>query len=321
MSFQTVVDNNIRSAAPAGPTGYLGYLTLPGDLATPLVAFSVRKVVSAYGGNCLRVRRSNDNAEQDIGFDSSGILDESALTTFVGANSAYVVKWYDQSGNGYNVSNATATKQPRIVNAGTIEKDSNGNVVLASRFTEHATDDFLLTSVDIDIHDAGQGFSALVAGVIFTTGGVSTFASHWMMSTDGLAVANFRGMASSTTNSTAGFHDGTAWRTHSAMTGNRPFVHVVSYDAGTPANTLLGYRNADDRVGWWGNVISSVNDNNYTPAEPLSICGLGNATGSSRRDYGTSEVVIWNNVDIHDSQGILSVIDNCQYHYGSQVWP
>jgi hypothetical protein len=86
--------------------------------------YSMRLLTNAYTGNCLRVRRSSDNVESDIGFDGQGWLDENALTSFIGANSGFVVTWYDQSGNGRNLtrSSATPTEQPRIVNAGTIDK-------------------------------------------------------------------------------------------------------------------------------------------------------------------------------------------------------
>jgi hypothetical protein len=50
------------------------------------VAYSLRKLRTAYNGNCIRVRRSSDNTEQDIGFDSSGELDTSTLSDFVGYN-------------------------------------------------------------------------------------------------------------------------------------------------------------------------------------------------------------------------------------------
>lgn len=101
------------------------------------VAYSAaRRLSSSYTGALIRVRRSSDNTEQDIGYDSGNILDTSALTTFVGANSAYVTTMYDQSGNAKNAVQSTATYQPRIVNAGTIETllskptfnfDGNGN--------------------------------------------------------------------------------------------------------------------------------------------------------------------------------------------------
>lgn len=85
-------------------------------------AYSVRKLRTAYIGNCIRVRRSSDNTEQDIGFDSNGNLDESGLTTFVGANNGFVTTWYDQSGNGHNLAQSTALNQPQIVGSGTVLK-------------------------------------------------------------------------------------------------------------------------------------------------------------------------------------------------------
>jgi len=92
-------------------------------------AFSTRKLRAAYTGSAIRVRRSNDNTESDIGFDSAGNLNETALASFVGANSGFVTKWYDQSGNARDVVQTTAAKQPRIVNAGVIDK-KNGRPVL-----------------------------------------------------------------------------------------------------------------------------------------------------------------------------------------------
>jgi hypothetical protein len=82
-------------------------------------AYSTRKLRAAYAGSALRVRRSSDNSEQDIGF-SSNELDTSALTTFVGANDGFVAKWYDQSGAGDDAVQATAGSQNKIVNMGTL---------------------------------------------------------------------------------------------------------------------------------------------------------------------------------------------------------
>jgi hypothetical protein len=82
-------------------------------------AYSVRKLRSAYTGSAIKVRRSSDNTEQDIGF-SSGDLDTSALTTFCSGTNGFVTTWYDQSGNSINATNTTAINQPKIVNAGSI---------------------------------------------------------------------------------------------------------------------------------------------------------------------------------------------------------
>jgi hypothetical protein len=85
-------------------------------------AYSLRKLRAAYTGSAIRVRRSSDNTEQDIGFTALGVLDESALTTFCGVGNGFVTTWYDQSGNTRNATQTTAANQPQIV--------SNGNVIL-----------------------------------------------------------------------------------------------------------------------------------------------------------------------------------------------
>ena len=82
-------------------------------------AYSIRKLRTAYTGSCLRVRRSSDNAESDIGFVGSD-LDTATLLSFVGANNGFVTKFYDQSGNGNDLAQATAARQPQIVSAGVV---------------------------------------------------------------------------------------------------------------------------------------------------------------------------------------------------------
>lgn len=81
--------------------------------------YSMRKI-SSTATNCIRVRRSSDNAEQNIGFVGND-LDTTSLLSFVGANDGFVTTWYDQSGNSRDTVNATAATQPRIVNAGALE--------------------------------------------------------------------------------------------------------------------------------------------------------------------------------------------------------
>ncbi len=83
-------------------------------------AYSLRLLRSAYTGSAIRVRRSSDNTEQNIGFNSSGILDTSALTTFCGAGNGFVTTWYDQSGNGNDVLQTTAVNQAQIVSSGSV---------------------------------------------------------------------------------------------------------------------------------------------------------------------------------------------------------
>jgi hypothetical protein len=82
-------------------------------------AYSFRKLRTAYTGNAIRVRRSSDNTEQDIGF-VSGNLDTVSLLAFCGVGNGFVTTWYDQSGNGNNATQSTAANQPQIVSVGSV---------------------------------------------------------------------------------------------------------------------------------------------------------------------------------------------------------
>jgi hypothetical protein len=84
------------------------------------VAYSLRRLRADYTGSAIRVRRSSDSAEQDIGF-VSNVLDTASLLTFVGAGDGFVTTWYDQSGLGLNATQTTAGVQPFIVLAGVLQ--------------------------------------------------------------------------------------------------------------------------------------------------------------------------------------------------------
>lgn len=91
--------------------------------ATPgAVAYSLRLLSSDYAGAAITVRRSSDNATQDIGFTTDGHLDTASLKSFVGAGNGYVARWYDQSGNNFPAEQANNALQPVIVNGGVIER-------------------------------------------------------------------------------------------------------------------------------------------------------------------------------------------------------
>ncbi len=82
--------------------------------------WSLRKLRSGYTGNCITVRRTGSSpASSDIGFDSEGNLDTTALLAFVGSNDGFVTKWYDQGGSNDLIQAATAN-QPQIVSAGAV---------------------------------------------------------------------------------------------------------------------------------------------------------------------------------------------------------
>ena len=80
-------------------------------------AYSLRLIRSAYTGDCIRVRRSSDNSEQDIGFVSK-VIDTASLLSFVGSGNGFITTWYDQSGNGHDAVQSTLANQPIIVSDG-----------------------------------------------------------------------------------------------------------------------------------------------------------------------------------------------------------
>lgn len=83
------------------------------------IAYSLRKLKSTYVGNAIRVRRSIDNTETNIGF-VSNVLDTASLLTFCGVGDGFVTTWYDQSGTGNNSIQTVAFRQPKIVNLGSL---------------------------------------------------------------------------------------------------------------------------------------------------------------------------------------------------------
>src|ERR1051326_4689166 len=94
-----------------------------GNSSTPTfegatVIYSLRQIITS-ATKCIRVRRCNDNAEQDIGY-VNGFLDTTSLMSFVGSASGFVTKWYDQIG-GLDISQVTTAKQPKIVVAGVLQ--------------------------------------------------------------------------------------------------------------------------------------------------------------------------------------------------------
>lgn len=91
------------------------------DYPNSAAAYSLRKLRNAYTGAAIKVRRSSDNTEQDIGFVDNE-LDTISLLSFAGSDDVFVHTWYDQSLTGANtVTQGSASNQPKIVNSGVVE--------------------------------------------------------------------------------------------------------------------------------------------------------------------------------------------------------
>ncbi len=141
-SFRVSSTNSIGTSFPSGASNIVIPVTtatlLPAALTSnnlnAAAAFALRRINSSYTGFAVRVRRSSDNTERDIGFTSNGDLDDAALTTFVGANNGFVTTWFDQSGNGRNITQANGALQPSIVVSGTVVKLTTGSSRTAVRY-------------------------------------------------------------------------------------------------------------------------------------------------------------------------------------------
>lgn len=104
----------VQNPEPVPTPAFTGLLN---DYSGAAAAYSLRLLDNTYSGNAVKVRRSSDNAEQDIAFVNNE-LDTASLETFAGSGDAFVTTWYDQSGNANDAAQANAVNQPKIVSSG-----------------------------------------------------------------------------------------------------------------------------------------------------------------------------------------------------------
>ena len=85
-------------------------------------AFSLRKLSQYYTGSAIRVRRSSDNSELNIGFDATGSLDQASLSSFVGSGNLFL--FTEQFDNAYwTKARVTATANQTTAPDGTNTAD------------------------------------------------------------------------------------------------------------------------------------------------------------------------------------------------------
>ena len=131
-------------------------------------ALSLRKISATYNGNCIKVRRSSDNVEQNIGF-ANNILDTTSLKTFIGINDAFVTTWYDQSSMGNNAIQTTAANQPKIIVSGAINYDNNKPSILFSGNSFLNTNTFLNGNSILNLFTVCNFKTANAYEMLFTT--------------------------------------------------------------------------------------------------------------------------------------------------------
>jgi hypothetical protein len=93
-------------------------------------AYSLRKLRDNYAGPAIRVRRSSDDAEQDIGFNAEGWVDATAISNFVGSGDGFVTTWYAQVDGTPDMVQSDPARQPRIAQGGVVDTDEAGYTAL-----------------------------------------------------------------------------------------------------------------------------------------------------------------------------------------------
>lgn len=296
----------------AGALGVLSALDAAPSLLLDAVgvnawaAYSVgRRLRAGYTGPLVRLRRSSDNVESDFGCASgSDWLDEAAVLSWVGSNSAFIVRGYDQSGGGRDLSQTTAANQLLLVNAGTVERLSATGTAATrpaafftslnnlQRYLSWSASPLCMAAVQ-RVAATSTGSNAL-AGVAFSWMARRHFGgSNWQTGD-----AYFKGKGEGTTTApqivlqTPGFNDGvphqhflraaaggTEWRTDGTARAAR---------AGT---TLAGDLPASTNTLIWGNYSNEGSSGHQAElvmwAADLSASQSDAAIANQRQAWGT----------------------------------
>jgi len=153
---------------------------------TQAYAFSLRKLRTAYTGNAIRVRRSSNNNEQNIGF-VNNFLDTASLKTFCSGTNCFVTTWYDQSGSARNATQATQANQPRIYDSATTSITSIGNKI--SIFADGSNDFLVIGSAGSVLQNVGYAYAFGLSASTTTALGIRTLLS---ISTESTTAGRFR---------------------------------------------------------------------------------------------------------------------------------
>lgn len=105
--------------------------------------YALDKMYSSYSGPAIRVRRDIDNVEMNVGFTNEGTLDVDALFNHCKGANGFVSVWYNQSGNGIELTQPIAGWQGKIYDevAGVLTQGDKPSVMFNSaQFMRHYLD-------------------------------------------------------------------------------------------------------------------------------------------------------------------------------------
>jgi len=158
--------SELKELNPTKPAAFTGLLN---DYSGAAAAYSLRLLDNTYSGNAIKVRRSSDNAEQDIAFVNNE-LDTASLETFAGSGDAFVTTWYDQSGSGNDATQTSAAGQPQIVSSGSTILE-NGKPIVTAKAAQ-------VNTLNINISYSGSNLLSVFSALKLKSG------NNWYLSTD-----------------------------------------------------------------------------------------------------------------------------------------
>ena len=254
---------------------------------TLTAAFSLRKVRTAYAGSAIRVRRTTDNALQDIGFDTNGNLDTAALNSFLGSANGRVRTWYDQSGNGRDFTNTVNTTQPIIYDfsvGGTILNNGRPTLSMVGQGFLGATQWF---------NNADQYASIVVDSRTTVLTGILTSRAAGTDTSPAMYYA--AGPAPSTARSGAGC---------GAFNNANQLVFSAQFDEGVDSDL------------WVNSVLQSGGCTNgaYSNIGAVTILGASRNGEAYNSNYYLQEVLVWSTLMADNLQSSIVEANQSKYY-------
>ena len=309
----------VRAYVTTTDTTYGNQVTFTTNIGDNLrAAYSLRRTVSSYSGDAIRVRGVvGSTIIADVSFNSSGWVDtDSPITIISGtysggltlgafailASTVWVQTWYDQSGNAKNVNQTATNRQPTIAVSGILNRAGVNNKV-ALKFTRTALS-WMVSATDTSL--------ALNNTQVYT---VCNSDSH---------TATGFGQVAVSLNST-----------------NRYFSGVFGIGSGTTAKEWLGYGSTSANYGslqlrpttfaasqLFYSISNATGIDGYINNDPTSLATLTQANGANSQNInigatGTASNVHFNGsiqeVQIYTPSGAgnrAEVSDNIVSYYG-----
>ena len=260
------------------------------DYANAQAAYSLRKLDSSYTGNAITVRNSSGSS-LDIGFDSNGDLDTAAILSHVGKGNGLVSKWYDQSGNGYHLSQITTLLMPIIASSGVIQTVNGLPAVKFSGDILDSTSVQINPNGEVNLLAVSQWDNTnqnMIVGNQFYTSNAARNWYYWMRSTGILSVHHYFGGSQAKVENPA-----------SATSANTQYIMSAEF----AHQTANAYYNGTLRTGTTQGGTPE-NDSTF-----IRMGALGSNAGSVLRGY-VQEMVYWSNTSHLSAEDISNDVND-----------